>query len=98
MVSLNWTDFALENLNEIGNYIEKDSFVYAKKIVNRLFSFPDILCTQPFLGRIVPEFENKNIRELIKGNYRIIYRIVDNNSIDILSVHHSAQLLKNIPE
>jgi len=34
------------------------------------------------------------LRELIRGSYRIVYRIVDKDRIDILTVHHSARLLK----
>jgi len=52
------------------------------------------LKSQPQLGRIVPEFEESNIRELISGNYRIVYEIIDNKKIDILRIYHSARLLK----
>lgn len=44
---------------------------------------------------MVPEFENENIRELIKGNYRIVYQIIDDNRIDILTVHNCARLIEN---
>jgi plasmid stabilization system protein ParE len=43
------------------------------------------------IGRIVPEIEIVEIRELIEGNYRIIYRIFSKESIEILTVHHSAR-------
>ena len=45
-------------------------------------------------GKIVPEINQENIRELIEGSYRIIYKIVENNQIDILTIHHSARDLK----
>jgi len=45
----------------------------------------------------VPEFENKTIRELIRSNYRIVYKLVTEADIDILTVHHSAKLLRDIP-
>jgi mRNA-degrading endonuclease RelE of RelBE toxin-antitoxin system len=38
--------------------------------------------------------QDENIRELILGNYRIIYRIISEERIDILTVHHSAKLLR----
>jgi len=37
MVEIKWTNFAIENLNDIGDYIEKDSFRYAEIVVNSLF-------------------------------------------------------------
>jgi plasmid stabilization system protein ParE len=33
----------------------------------------------------------KEIRELIEGNYRIVYRILNNELIEILTIHHSAR-------
>jgi len=97
MVEIKWTDFAIENLNAIGDYIEKDSFRYAEIVVNSLFNATDILEQNPLAGRIVPEFNNRNIRELIWGNYRIVYIVLNDNRIDILTVHHSAQLLSDLP-
>ena len=51
----------------------------------------------PVIGRIVPEMNLTEIREMIIGNYRLIYFIVVNEQIDILSVCHSSRSL-NIPE
>ena len=42
---------------------------------------------------MVPELERKDVRELIEGNYRIIYRIKSEEQIDIITVHHSARQL-----
>jgi plasmid stabilization system protein ParE len=46
------------------------------------------------MGRMVPEFSQKSIRELIEGNYRIIYRIKNKNQVDILRIYHVARLLR----
>jgi len=97
MVEIKWSDFAIENLTSIGDFIENDSFRYAEIIVNSLFDATDILEHHPQAGRIVPEFNNKGIRELIRGNYRIVYRILNESRIDIITIHHSAQLLTNLP-
>jgi addiction module RelE/StbE family toxin len=98
MVEIKWTNFAVGNLNDIGNYIEKDSLRYAEIVVNSLFDSTEILEQYPLVGRIVPEFNDINIRELIRDNYRIVYRILNENRIDILTVHHSAQLLEDLPD
>ncbi len=98
MVKVRWTDYAIENLNDIGNYIGKDSIKYAEIIVTDLFNYPDVLSQYPLIGRVVLEFNNVNIRELIRGNYRIVYKILNKKLIDILVIHHSAQLLTSLPE
>jgi len=98
MVKVKWTDFALENLIAIGDYIEKDSYFYAQRVVDNLFSSVDILEEHPLAGRKVPEFNDRSIRELIRGNYRIVYKLISENIIDIITVHHSARLLRNLPE
>jgi toxin ParE1/3/4 len=90
-----WTDSAIQDLNDIGDYIAKDSEKYAQITVNGLFDSVDILEYYPFSGKIVPEYENENIREIIKGNYRIVYQIVGNERIDILTVHNCARLIEN---
>jgi toxin ParE1/3/4 len=93
MVKVVWTNFAIHDLDDIGEYIAKDSERYAKVVIQNLFESTILLESHPKAGRIVPEFSNKKLRELIKGSYRIVYRIVDIYRIDILTVHHSARLL-----
>ena len=44
---------------------------------------------------MVPEFEIESLRELIRGNYRIIYQLIDDSKIEILTVHRSSRLLGN---
>jgi len=97
MVKIRWTDFALENLIAIGDYIEKDSYVYAQRVVSSLFDSVDILEQHPLAGRKVPEFNDESIRELVRGSYRIVYKIISMYDIDIITVHHSARLLRNLP-
>jgi len=96
MAEVNWTKFALENISDITDFISKDSVSYAELFVRRIFEKVVILQDHPNSGRIVPEFENIHIRELIFGNYRIVYRLID-PGVDIITVHHSARLLSNSP-
>ena len=51
------------------------------------------LKTQTKIGKINLEFNDEHIRELIVGNYRVIYRIKTADRIDILLVHHGARNL-----
>jgi addiction module RelE/StbE family toxin len=93
MAEIIWTPFALEDLQSIYDYISQDSVFYAGRFIDKLVSKVDILIDHPEAGRIVPEFENELIRELIEGNYRIIYKIISITEIGIIRVHHSARLL-----
>ena len=95
MVKVVWTDAALFDLNDIGEYIANDSERYAQLTIERLFNSVDILEEHPRSGKMVPEFENDKIRELIRINFRIVYLIVDEFRIDILSVHRCERLPEN---
>jgi addiction module RelE/StbE family toxin len=91
MVQINWTFQARDDLRNIADYISKDSVQYAKIQTLRIKSRTKILTKHPKIGRVVPEIENQAIRELIFGNYRIIYKVISTNRIDILTIHHSAR-------
>ena len=97
MVEIRWTKQALEDIDNIAEFIAKDSVKYAKIQVYRFFERTEILKLQPRSGRIVPEIGDEKIRELIMGNYRIIYRLVTDHRVDILTIHHSRRLLINNP-
>jgi toxin ParE1/3/4 len=95
MVRIEWTPLAYEDLESIFGYISKDSIFYATKQIDTLIKRVAILEEYPLAGKIVPEFNNAIIRELIEGSYRIIYKI-GNEIIFIIRVHHSARNLNKI--
>lgn len=95
MAEVVWTKNALADLDDIGEYIAKDSLKYAKLTVAKLFESPDILERNPRAGKKVPELNNESIRHLIRGSYRIIYHLVSDNYIEILTVHRSSRLVGN---
>jgi toxin ParE1/3/4 len=90
MVKIIWTDSAIQDLKDIGDFIAKDSVRYAEITVDKLFYSVNILEHHPFAGKITPEFEDETIRELIRGNYRIVYQIINDFRIDILTVNNCA--------
>ncbi len=94
MATVNWTTLSLENINDIAGFISNDSLKYAELFVEKIFERVKILENFPKSGRVVPEINNENIRELIFGNYRIVYKLYE-TYLDILTVHHSARLLSN---
>ncbi|MGV3538758.1 MAG: type II toxin-antitoxin system RelE/ParE family toxin [Rufibacter sp.] len=93
MVTVVWTEQALDDINTIAEYIAAGSPRFASITVQKFFSRVVLLEKQPRAGRVVPELNDKNIRELIEGNYRIIYQLTSEGQIQILTVHHSARQL-----
>ncbi len=91
MVEIKWLIISKIDLKEIFDFIAKDSEKFAEIQMQKIVEEVSILKTFPKIGKVVREFNNENIRELIKGNYRIIYRIISVNRIDILMIHHGAR-------
>jgi plasmid stabilization system protein ParE len=87
-----WTHRALEHLLSIYEYIAKDSEIFARRTVDVLTRRSEQIAQFPRSGRKVPEYDVDDIREVIEGYYRIIYRIMP-KQIDILAVIHSSRLL-----
>jgi toxin ParE1/3/4 len=85
-----WTEKATSHLQAIHEYIKKDSPTYANNFVKSLVLATLRLEEFPLSGRIVPEFENTEytFREVIYKGYRIVYRIVTHQTVEILSVMH----------
>lgn len=76
----------------ICSYIEQESPLVAKQVVQRITSRCGQLAELPHSGHKVPDFSRDDIRELFSRPYRIIYRI-KSDQIDILSVMHYRRLL-----
>ncbi len=94
MVSrIKYTLIAKEDLREIFQFISKDSKYYAKLQILRIKHAVQKLKSFPKVGREVPEYKYEHIQEIIEGNYRIIYMLISDNQIDILTVHHSSRKL-----
>ena len=91
MVRINWTIQAKDDLKSIAEYISRDSVRYAKLQVIKIRTKTKILKSHNKIGKMVSEIGDQNIRELIQGNYRIIYKIVSKDQVDILTVHHTSR-------
>jgi toxin ParE1/3/4 len=87
-----WTRQSREDLRKVHAFISRDAPATASAFVRRLRESVGRLTAFPESGQVVPELGRENIRELLRGNYRIIYR-VSRNRVDILAVYHSARLL-----
>ena len=89
-MKVEWTDNALEQLWAIHEYIAQSSSEYAQRVIDRLTRRTLQIRRFPLSGRMVPEDNAPQIREVIEGSYRIIYYIKP-DQIDVLAVIHGAQ-------
>ena len=84
---VDWSNPALDDIQAIFDYIAQDSAIYAQGFVEQLFASSDRLAVFPYSGRIVPEAENPDIREIIVQSYRVMYR-VEASRVLMLSIMH----------
>ena len=98
MVQIKWVKRALNDLHEIYEFIALDSPKYAQIQVENIQNSVSNLSEFPALGRKVPEFPDLDYREILVGNYRIIYRVEEKrNQAFILAVVHGRRLLLTPP-
>ncbi len=92
MSRIHWTLQASSDLEEIFEYVKKDSPAAAVAVVTQLVTAIDQLESYPQSGRTVPEFDNPAIRELIRGSYRVVYRLWQSD-VQLVRIHHAARPL-----
>jgi addiction module RelE/StbE family toxin len=92
-MKLKWSPLAADKLAIFVKYISKDNPEAGRNFANTIFKSIEKLKKFPKSGRVVPELDKSKYREILVGNYRVIYSI-DNNVIQILTIRHQKQLLK----
>lgn len=91
MVEIHWTQEADFWLREIHDYIALDNKKTAKKVVSEIFQKVQVLSHFPQIGYIYQIIEEeKEVRILLYGHYRIAYLVKDKTRIDILGIFHGA--------
>lgn len=90
---IEWTDKSKEDLRQIYHFLsgvvaEERAFASVEKLISEA----DILMRMPFIGQREPKFEGleKTYRRLVRGNYKIVYHVVD-EIIYINRVFHTSQ-------
>lgn len=82
-----WSTPAKLDLKQIHDYIARDSKFYAQKVSSEIVEKSEKLNSFPEVGRIVPEIEDPNIRELLIYSYRLIYEVFS-DKVEILALVH----------
>ncbi len=80
-----WAENAIQDLLGIKNFIAQDSIDRAEDWISELFAAGKNLSLLSSRGRIVPEFNQENLRELLIENYRLVYRI-KSTTVEIITV------------
>ena len=91
---LQWSERSVNDLLAIQKFIAHDHPNTAKRWIEKLRQRARLAAEMPLAGRIVPEFNRMDIREVLLGNYRIVYRVNENNIL-ILTVFEGHRLLKS---
>lgn len=90
---VSWSPTALDDVDAIAEYINRDSPAYTRAVVNKLLDTARNLKTFANAGRIVPELGDEAIRERFVYSYRLIYRVQDSDVL-IVAVVHGRRLLE----
>jgi toxin ParE1/3/4 len=88
---VSWTPRALRDLREIGAYIRRDNSEAARRWIDRLLERGERTADAPRAGRIVPEVQREDIREVFLKSYRIVSQL-RRDEIAILTVFEGHRL------
>jgi addiction module RelE/StbE family toxin len=91
MSPVRWTEQAVADVQAIRRFIERDSPRYGRIVAERLIEATHRLDTFPASGRLVPDLDRPDVRELIVGEYRIVYRLHGDVAV-LLTVFRSSRL------
>lgn len=91
--ALAWSPEAIEDIESIAAYIERDSAWYAKAVASKIVETAETIPEFPKLGRMVPEVGDPAIRERFAYSYRIIYRL-EPERVLVAAVIHGSRLLQ----
>ena len=90
MIQLIWSDEASQDLDGIHEYIARTSSYYAQRTIERIIERGKQIAAFPQSGTTVPEYHNPRIRQVIEGQYRIIYHI-EPDRVTVLTIVHGAR-------
>ena len=92
MAEVIWTIKAVEQVEQIGSFIEKDSPFQARRVIQLIIKETRKLKQHTRIGKMIPEVLEDPYRELRVFSYRILYKIISEDRIAIVGVVHGRQL------
>ncbi len=94
MAQVRWSLTAGTDLQEIEDFIARDSVLHAITFVERIVESAETLLNNPHIGRVVPEFNRQDLREVLYRGYRIVYLVQNDAALILRVVHGARDLLK----
>ena len=92
-----WSLRARTDLRELKAYIAKDSPIYARRFIERIVTAVEKLLQHPQMGRLVPEAQRNDVRELLIQHYRVIYQTQGEQISIVTVVHGSRDMMQQDP-
>jgi toxin ParE1/3/4 len=93
MAQIRWSLTAGNDLQDIEDFIARDSVLHAITFIDRVIESAETFLKTPHIGRIVPEFNRPDLREVIFRGYRIVYFLQDHEVLILRVVHGARDLL-----
>jgi plasmid stabilization system protein ParE len=90
-MTLQWTRAALSDLQRLHTFLRPVNPDAAARVIQRLTEGPDLLQTQPRIGIKLPEFEPREVRSILIGDYELRYEITADHAVWILRVWHTRE-------
>lgn len=90
MAKVLWTEWALNDVERIADYIAQDSLPRAARVTSRIFLATRRLEHFPNIGAVVPEFGRQDLREIASHPYRLVYRL-RGDTCQILAILHASR-------
>jgi toxin ParE1/3/4 len=95
MAQVIWTIKAVEHIEEIGSFIEKDSPFQARRVVQLIIKETRKLKEHIRIGKMIPELQKDEYRELRVFSYRIMYKILSEDRAVVIGVVHGKRLFNS---
>lgn len=89
MAKIVWSALAKEHLREIDRYISEGSPFYSIVFIDKMIASVEKVGSSPRIGRVVPEFEREDLREIFYHKYRVVYQTA-NDMVTIVAIVHGA--------
>ena len=96
MAQIIWSNPAIEDLHQLREFYSQFSEGYANRLIDKLIARVDILINFPQSGRMASQFKDGFTRELVSGDYSIIYRIQDADTVTISRIQNNSKPLTRL--
>ena len=96
MAQIIWSNPAIEDLHQLREFYSQFSEGYADRLIDKLIARVDILINFPQSGRMASQFKDGLTRELVSGDYSIVYRIQDADTVTISRIQNNSKPLTRL--